>query len=221
MKSTLRMTITGYLGFAVMASLLFVPAGTFDYWQAWAFLGIVAVAGWVLSVYFMRTNPVVLERRMPAAESRGLQKTIMAGVYLLTAATVVVSGLDRRFGWSEVPTAVCLAGLVLTVVGICGIGLVLAQNSHASVTIRVESGQELVSTGLYGLVRHPMYTSNVFLMVGLPVALGSYWGLLFAIPSLVMFAVRIRDEEKLLQEELGGYSEYMQQVRYRLVPLVW
>lgn len=145
----------------------------------------------------------------------------MSGVYIVTAAIIVVSSLDHRFGWSTVPTAVCLIGSALIVVGIGAIGLVFAQNNHASVTIQVEAEQKLVSTGLYGMVRHPMYTCNMFFMIGIPLALGSYWGLIFAIPCLLIFTVRIRDEEKLLQNELSGYREYMQEVRYRLVPHVW
>lgn len=133
----------------------------------------------------------------------------------------MLSGLDHRFGWTEVPTAICLVGAVLLAVGFNGFTLVLAQNSHASITIRVEDSQPLISTGLYGVVRHPMYTCNAFVMVGNPLALGSYWGLVFVIPIFLLFAVRIRDEEKLLQEELDGYHEYMQKVPHRLMPGIW
>jgi protein-S-isoprenylcysteine O-methyltransferase Ste14 len=220
-KTILRMLVSGSLGFVASALLLFLPAGTFNYWQAWVFLAVIGISGWILSIYFLRTNPAVLERRMPAVETRMLQKVIAGGVFVLWAAMLVVSALDHRFHWSTVPTAISLVGDVLVAVGISAVMLVLAQNSHAAVTVRVEKGQQLISTGLYGLVRHPMYTSNTFLLVGTPLALGSYWGLLFVIPGLVVFALRIRDEEKLLQEELHGYREYMQKVRYRLVPHIW
>ncbi len=221
MKSMFRMLLSGFLGITLVALLMFVPAGTFAYWQGWALLAVFVVSGWAVSIYFLRTNPLVLQRRMPATESRGLQKVVLGGVYALTAATLVVSALDHRFGWSAVPTAVSVIGNILVAVGICAIGVVLAQNSHASITIQVEEDQELVSTGLYGLVRHPMYTCNSFLLVGIPLALGSYWGLVFSIPSMLIFAIRIRDEEHLLQEELSGYRDYMQKVRYRLVPGIW
>ena len=130
----------------------------------------------------------------------------------------MVSALDHRFGWSPVPTAICLVGDVLVAVGLGVVALVLIQNSYAASTVQVEAGQTVVSTGLYGLVRHPMYTGNVIMLVGIPLALGSYWGLVFVIPGLIVLAVRIRDEEKLLQEELTGYREYTQTVRHRLVP---
>ena len=149
------------------------------------------------------------------------QKVVIAGLYLSLAAMVVVSALDHRFGWSPVPTAICLAGDVLVAVGRGVVMLVIIQNSYAATTVRVEAGQKLVSSGVYGLVRHPMYTSYVIMMVGIPLALGSYWGLVFVIPGLLVIALRIRDEEKLLREELDGYREYTQKVRYRLVPCMW
>ncbi|MET4429278.1 MULTISPECIES: isoprenylcysteine carboxylmethyltransferase family protein [unclassified Mycolicibacterium] len=221
MKDLLRMLVSGTLGMAVFGSLLFVPAGTFNYWQAWVFLAVIVTASWISSIYFLRTNRAALQRRKLATETRMAQKLIAAGIAALWAAMVVVSVLDHRFGWSAVPAAISLIGDVLVAVGIGLVVLVIVQNSHAAVTVRVEEGQQLVSTGLYGRVRHPMYTSNIFLLVGTPLALGSYWGLLFVVPGLLVFAVRIRDEEKLLSEELAGYREYMQRVRYRLVPGIW
>jgi len=136
-------------------------------------------------------------------------------------ATMVVSALDFRFGWSAVPAAISVAGDVLVAVGLGIAMLTTIQNSYASANITVESGQELVSTGLYAVVRHPMYFGNVVLMIGIPLALGSYWALLFVIPGLAVLAVRIRDEEKVLRQELAGYREYEQRVHYRLVPYVW
>jgi len=220
-KDLLRMLVSGTFGMAVFGSLLFVPAGTFNYWQAWVFLAVIVTASWISSIYFLRTNRAALQRRKLTTETRMAQKIVAAGIAVLWAAMVVVSVLDHRFGWSAVPTAISLIGDVLVAVGIGLVVLVIVQNSHAAVTVRVEEGQQLVSTGLYGLVRHPMYTSNIFLLVGTPLALGSYWGLLFVVPGLLVFAVRIRDEEKLLQDELAGYREYMQRVRYRLVPGIW
>jgi protein-S-isoprenylcysteine O-methyltransferase Ste14 len=145
----------------------------------------------------------------------------MGGAWSSLAAMLLVSALDHRFGWSSVPTTICLVGDVLVAVGLTVMMLVVIQNSHAAAIVRVETGQKLISTGLYGLVRHPMYTGNVIMMVGIPLALGSYWGLVFVISGLIVLAFRIRDEEKLLQEELDGYRDYTQKVRYRLVPCMW
>jgi protein-S-isoprenylcysteine O-methyltransferase Ste14 len=219
------MLVFGLVELVVFGSMLFLPAGTFNYWQAWVFLVVVFALGTLIpSIYLLRTNPVALQRRMrggPTAETRIMQKVVIAGLYLSLAAMVVVSALDHRFGWSSVPTAICVVGDVLVAVGLGVVTLVVIQNSYASAAVRVEAGQQLVSTGLYGLVRHPMYTGNVIMILGIPFALGSYWGLVFVVPGLIVLASRIRDEEKLLQKDLDGYREYTQKVRYRLVPCMW
>ena len=224
MKTVPKLVVFTFVELVVFGSMLFVPAGTFNYWQAWVFLVVVAVVASAPSVYLLRANPAALQRRMrggPAAESRLAQKVVIAGLYFSLAAMVVVSVLDHRFGWSPVPTAVCVVGDVLVAVGLGVVALVIVQNSYAAATVQVEAGQTVVSTGLYGLVRHPMYTGNVIMMVGIPLALGSYWGLVFVVPGLIVLASRIRDEEKLLQQDLAGYREYSQKVRYRLVPGTW
>jgi protein-S-isoprenylcysteine O-methyltransferase Ste14 len=136
-------------------------------------------------------------------------------------AMIVFSVLDFRFGWSRVPAAVSVVGLALVAVGLTIAMLVTIQNGYAAANITVEEGQRLSSTGWYGFVRHPMYFGNVILMVGIPVALGSYWGLLFVVAGLGMLVVRITDEEALLSQQLTGYREYAQTVHYRLVPHVW
>lgn len=221
MNTVIRMLISGSVGMAVTGLIIFASAGTFDYWRGWAFLAVLVLSGWVSSIYFLRNNPAVLLRRLPTAEERPQQKAIAVGVLLLWTAMIVVSALDHRFKWSVVATEVSLAGDVLVALGLAAIGLVLVQNNHAAVTVRVEENQQLVSTGLYGLVRHPMYTCNALLLVGIPLALGSFWGLIFLIPGIVLFALRIRDEEKVLVVELNGYPDYMQKVRYRMLPGIW
>ncbi|MGV0797888.1 isoprenylcysteine carboxylmethyltransferase family protein, partial [Mycolicibacterium elephantis] len=179
---------------------------------------------WLPSMYLLRTNPQALQRRKragPVAETRTVQKLLIAGWYASLAAMVLVSTLDHRFGWSSVPAAVSVVGDVLVAIGLGVTSLVVIQNSFAASTVQVESDQKLVDTGLYGLVRHPMYTGNVITIVGFPLALGSYWGLLTVLPGLAALVLRIQDEEKLLREELDGYREYAQKARYRLVPLMW
>jgi protein-S-isoprenylcysteine O-methyltransferase Ste14 len=219
-----KMLVFGLVEFVVFAAMLFVPAGTFEYWQAWVFLGVVAVAAWAPVIHVLRTNPVALHNRMrggPTAETRAAQQFVIAVLYLSLAAMVVVSVLDHRFGWSRVSPAICLVGDVLVAAGLGLVALVIIQNSYAAATVQVQAGQTVVSTGLYRLVRHPMYTGNVIMMAGIPLALGSYWGLVFVVPGLIVLASRIHDEEKLLQEGLDGYRDYTQQVRYRLAPGIW
>jgi protein-S-isoprenylcysteine O-methyltransferase Ste14 len=224
MKTVGKGLVSATLGLAAFGLMLFLPAGTFHYWQAWVFLAVFALSTWIPSVYLLRTNPAALERRMragPLAETRTLQRIVITVIWICFPAMLVVSALDHRFGWSPVPATVSLVGDVLVAVGLGVAMLVVIQNGYASVDVTVEAGQHLVSTGLYGLVRHPMYTGNVILMVGVPLALGSYWGLLFVVPGLIVLALRIRDEEELLEHELSGYRAYTQRVRYRLLPYVW
>jgi protein-S-isoprenylcysteine O-methyltransferase Ste14 len=224
MKIALQAVTSGLIGLVVFGALVFWPAGTFDYWQGWAFIAVFGVATFIPSAYLAVKDPAALKRRMqagPAAETRPLQKVIISVAFVSLGAMIVVSALDFRFGWSTVPAAVSVVGDVLVAAGLGIAMLVVNQNSYAAANVKVESGQELVSTGFYGLVRHPMYFGNVIMMVGAPLALGSYWGLVCVIPGLVVLAIRIRDEEHVLGQELAGYREYMQKVHYRLVPGVW
>ncbi|MGH3851397.1 MAG: methyltransferase family protein, partial [Pseudonocardiaceae bacterium] len=186
MKTVAKGMVSAVLGLLAFGLMLFLPAGTFHYWQAWLFLAVFALVTWIPSVYLIRTNPAALERRMrpgPFAETRMVQKVIISVVFVAFMAMFVVSALDHRFGWSPVPATVSLVGDVLVAIGLGLAMAVIIQNSYAAANVTVEADQKLVSTGLYGIVRHPMYTGNVVMMVGVPLALGSYWGLLFLIPG--------------------------------------
>jgi protein-S-isoprenylcysteine O-methyltransferase Ste14 len=224
MKTALQSAATSIIGFAAFLLMVFSPAGTFDYWRGWAFIAVFAAATLLPSTYLSATNPAALKRRMqvgPAAETRPLQKVIITIAFLSVGAMIVVSALDFRFGWSSVPAAVSVVGDVLVAVGLLIAMITTIQNGYAAANIKVESDQTVVSTGFYALVRHPMYFGNVVMMIGIPLALGSYWGLLFVVPGLAVLATRILDEEKVLAHELTGYREYEQRVHYRLVPYVW
>jgi protein-S-isoprenylcysteine O-methyltransferase Ste14 len=224
MKTGLQALVSSVLGFALFGLLLFLPAGTFNYWQAWVFITVFVISAAVVIIYLGVKNPDVLRRRMragPLAETRLMQKIASSGFFVSFLAVLVVSGLDHRFGWSPVPWAVSVSGDVLVAIGL-GIGsLVVVQNSYAAANIAVEATQKVVSTGLYGLVRHPMYLGSLIVMAGLPLALDSYWGLLVLVPWLLVIAIRILDEEKALEHELDGYRDYKQRVPSRLVPHVW
>ena len=224
MKTLGKGVVSAALGLVAFGLMLFLPAGTFHYWQAWVFLAVFALSTWIPSVYLMRKNPAALERRMragPLAETRTLQRIVITVVFICFPAMFVVSALGPPLRMVAGTGNGLVVGDVLVAVGLGVAMLVVVQNGYAAANVTVESGQHLVSTGLYGLVRHPMYTGNVILMVGVPLALGSYWGLVFVVPGLIVLALRIRDEEDLLEHELSGYREYTRQVRYRLVPYVW
>jgi protein-S-isoprenylcysteine O-methyltransferase Ste14 len=223
-NAVLKVTALGFAQLFAIGLLIFLPAGTLDYWQAWTFLAVFALTAWFPSIYLQITNPVVLERRMrsgPIAEGRAVQKLVMLGLYGSLVGICVISALDHRFGWSSLPLALSVIGNMLAGAGLIVTVLVAVQNTYASTTVQVETGQKVVSTGLYGLVRHPMYTGNVLILVGLPLALGSYWALLLVLPGVAVLAARIHDEEKLLGDELDGYHEYTKKVRSRLIPQVW
>ncbi|HEX7428292.1 MAG TPA: isoprenylcysteine carboxylmethyltransferase family protein [Mycobacterium sp.] len=224
MKIALQLLASAVFGVLFMGVVLFWPAGTFDYWQAWVFIAVFIVGTMVPSMYLAVKYPDALRRRMtsgPFAETRLVQKLVTVGIVVMVVAVGVVSALDHRFGWSTVPTSVVVAGNVLVLVGLGLAELVVVQNNYAAATITVEAGQKVVSTGLYGLVRHPMYVGALIMMIGMPPALDSYWGLVTVVPAVLVFALRITDEEKALHEELDGYDEYTQKVHYRLVPGVW
>lgn len=224
MNTSLRILITSVVGIAVFAVLLFVPAGTVNYWQGWALLAVFSVASLGPTLYIARLDPAALDRRLNAgvrAETRPVQKVVMAGTFVAFAALLVVPALDYRFGWSHVPAWLSVVGDVMVATGLGLTMLVVFQNRYAAATITIEEGQPLVSTGLYGIVRHPMYSGNTILMIGISLALGSYWALPLVVVGVLLMAARIVDEEKLLRADLEGYQEYTQKVRYRLVPLVW
>lgn len=211
-------------GLVFFGVALFVPAWTFHYWQAWLFIGVFMVSTLGPSLYIAVRYPEALQRRLhggPTAETRPAQRIAITAIVGSVVALLVVSALDHRFGWSRVPLPVIAVGCVMVFAGLTFAQVVIIQNNYAAANITVEQGQALVSTGLYGVVRHPMYSGTLIMMLGTPLALDSFWGLLILIPALAALAMRIGDEEKMLTEELSGYREYLDQVRYRLVPHVW
>jgi protein-S-isoprenylcysteine O-methyltransferase Ste14 len=224
MKLWLQAVAASLFALVFFGVLLFWPAGTFDYWQAWVFIAVFAAVTSGPSIYWALRRPDVLQRRMhagPIAETRTAQKIATVGVYAMVVALLVVSALDHRFGWSQVPTPVVVVANVLVAGGLGMAMLVVSQNNYAAATVTVEAEQPVVDTGLYGLVRHPMYVGALIMMVGMPLALDSYWGLLTLVPGVAVLALRIDDEEKMLRQELAGYDEYTHKVHYRLVPGVW
>jgi protein-S-isoprenylcysteine O-methyltransferase Ste14 len=208
----------------VMGLLLFVPAGTIRYWHAWVYLSIFTGASAFTTLYLMRKDPALLERRLhggPTAEKEPAQKIIMLGTSIGFVALLVVPALDHRFGWSAVPLGGVLAGDVLVVIGFHLISRVYRENTFTSATIEITENQRVISTGPYAIVRHPMYASALLYVLGTPLALGSYWGLVPVSVMMPLLVWRLVDEERLLARHLPGYADYQKRVRYRLVPFVW
>jgi len=196
---------------AVMGGALFLAAGTFAYWEAWLFLAVFGISVLVITLYLMKNDPQLLERRTvagPGAEKEKSQNIIQSLASVAFIAIFLVSALDHRFGWSTVPTWVVLLGDALVVLGLYIVFLVFKE-------------QKVISTGPYALVRHPMYMGALIMLLGVPLALGSWWGLLALIPITLVIVWRLLDEERFLVQHLPGYPEYQSGVRYRLVPYVW
>ena len=208
----------------VMGILLFIPAWTVHYWRAWVYLSIFTGASLLITLYLMKKDPALLERRMsggPTAEKRPAQKFIMLCTSLGFIALLVVPALDYRFGWSAVPLSGVVVGDVLVALGFYLVSLVYRENTYTSATIEIAEDQKVISTGPYAIVRHPMYASSSLYLLGTPLALGSYWGFL-PIAAMVPFLIwRLVDEERFLAKNLPGYTEYQKWVRHRLVPFVW
>jgi protein-S-isoprenylcysteine O-methyltransferase Ste14 len=207
-----------------VGAVLFAPAWTFNYWQAWVFLSVFGLSSLAVTVYLMKNDPKLLERRMhggPTAEKELSQKIIMSAASMGFAAILIVPALDHRWHWSAVPPYAVIAGNILIVLGWTIILFVFRENTFTSATIEVAADQRVVSTGPYAVVRHPMYSGSLLYFLGIPIALGSWWGLLVGILMMPVFVLRLFDEEKLLARNLPGYSEYMDRVKYRLVPFVW
>jgi protein-S-isoprenylcysteine O-methyltransferase Ste14 len=210
--------------FVCLALLIFLPAWTLNYWQAWVFLGAFFGPALAITLYLMKNDPALLERRVKggaAAEKERSQKIIQGLAGIAFIATVIVPVLDRRFGLSVVPPYAVLAGDLLVVMGFIVVFLVFRENSYTSGIIEVAAEQRVISTGPYALVRHPMYSGALVLLFGIPLALGSWWGLFTIVPMTMILVWRLLDEEKFLGRNLPGYEEYRKSVSYRLAPFVW
>jgi protein-S-isoprenylcysteine O-methyltransferase Ste14 len=224
MNLIVRTARSAILGLLALGVLVFGSAGTFDYWQGWAFIIVFTVSTNLIGIYLAIKDPALLERRLkagPGAETRPLQKALITVAFAGSIALPVVCVLDYRFGWSHVPPSVSVLGNVLVALGLMIDLRVFRENSYGASTIERMEDQKVISTGPYAWVRHPMYVGVIVMVIGAPLALGSYWGLLFLLLNVPVLILRILDEEKMLQQELEGYSDYMKEVRYRLVPGLW
>jgi protein-S-isoprenylcysteine O-methyltransferase Ste14 len=206
------------------AALILLPAWTIDYWQAWIFLAVFGLSSLISTVYLMIKDPRLLERRMhsgPVAETSTVQKVAMSAASIAFIALLVVPGLDHRLHWSSVSPGTAIGGDVLIAIGWAIIFFVMIQNPFASATIELAAGQRVASTGFYAHVRHPMYAAGLLYITGVPIALGSWWGLVAMVLMVPAILLRLLDEERFLVKNLPGYAEYAATVKYRLLPFIW
>ena len=208
-------------GLLLVGACLFLPAWTWNYPYAWLFMGVLFVPVLVMGAVLFVRAPALLEKRLSEKEEQGTQRGVVALSALMFVCGFVLSALDFRFGWSRVPLWLVIVAAVLFLVGYALFAEVLRENAYLSRTVEVQEGQRVVDTGLYGVVRHPMYLATLLMFLPMPLILGSFWGLIpFAIYP-VAIAIRIQNEEKVLTDGLAGYGEYKKRVRYRLIPFVW
>ena len=221
MKLLMEALLKFACGLLLVGLLIFLPAGTFCYTYGWLLIGLLFTPMLIAGFVMLAKSPDFLAKRLDVREKQGTQKGVVALAGLMFIAGFVVAGLDFRFGWSTVPTWVIIAASVLFLVAYALYAEVMRENAYLSRTIKVEEGQTVVDTGLYGVVRHPMYAVMILLFLMIPLVLGSWYALIvFAFyPAIII--VRLKDEEELLTKELAGYVEYKKKVKYRIIPFVW
>lgn len=208
-------------GLLMVGSLIFLPAGTLQYYNGWLLIGLLFVPMLIAGFVMMKKSPEFLKKRLDAKEKQATQKGVLAFSGLMFIAGFVLAGLDNRFGWSDMPHWVVVTASVLFLIAYALYAEVMRENAYLSRTIKVEEGQTVVDTGMYGIVRHPMYAVTILLFLMIPLILGSWYALIVFAFYPTIITVRLKDEEKLLTRELPGYAEYKKQVKYRIIPYIW
>jgi protein-S-isoprenylcysteine O-methyltransferase Ste14 len=204
-----------------MGLMLFLPAGTLDYWQAWIYFGVLLIPVSFVVFYFLKNDPELLERRMRMKEKEQKQKTIQIFGIIIFLIGFITCGLDYRYHWSNVPVYLIIVANAIVLSGYIFVFLVLRENSYASRIIEVEEDQKVITTGPYAIVRHPMYLGVLVMYLFTPFALGSYWAIIFFLPLIPLLVSRLLYEEEMLLRELPGYKEYCQKTRYHLIPFIY
>lgn len=221
MKLLGKALIKFLVGLLLVGVLLFWPAGTLLYPNGWLFIGLLFVPILILGTVLFLKAPALLEKRLNGKETNSTQKGVVAASGLLFVLGFTVAGLDFRFGWSHVPLWVTLLAATILLISYALYAEVMRENAYLSRTVEVQKGQAVVDTGLYSIVRHPMYAATVWLFLSIPLVLGSWWSLLCFLPYVAVIAIRIRNEEQLLVAHLAGYADYKKRVKYRILPFIW
>ena len=209
------------IGLVAIATLLFAPAGTFAFPGAWRLLTLLFIPMIIMGVVLLIWAPETLSRRLRSKEERVKQKGVVALSGILFVASFILAGLDFRFGWSSLPHWVVWTSSIVFLLSYGMYAEVMRENEWLSRSIEVMEGQKVVSTGLYGIVRHPMYTATIAMFLAMPLVMGSWWAFLVMFPYVIAIVTRIKDEETLLTKELEGYQEYKEKVRWKLIPYIW
>lgn len=209
------------MGVLLVGLLLFLPAGTMHFWNAWVLLGTLFVPMFIAGIVMMAYSPDLLRKRLDGKEKESEQKIVVALSGLMFLASFIAAGLDFRFGWTHVPDAVVWASASVLLLSYIMYAEVMRENAYLSRTIEVQEDQKVIDTGLYGIVRHPMYSATIFLFLSMPLILGSLVAFVIMLAYIPIINARMKNEEKILSEGLTGYKEYMQKVKYRVIPYIW
>ena len=220
-KLFLQAIIKYAIGVLIVGSLLFIPANTFEYWNGWLFMGLLFVPMFIAGIVLMIKNPELLKKRLNAKEKENEQKWVLAFSGLMFLSGFIVAGLNYRYSWIVLPNAVTIISLILFIVAYILYAEVLRENTYLSRTIEVQENQKVIDTGLYGIVRHPMYAVTILLFLTIPLILGSLISFLIFLIYPIIIAKRIKNEEAVLEKNLKGYAEYKKKVRYKIIPFVW
>ena len=220
-KLIMNALIKYIVGLIMVGLILFLPAGTLEYWNGWLFIGLLFIPMFFLGVILLWKAPALLEKRLSTKEKEGTQQKVVALSGLLFLIGFVTAGLDFRFGWTRVPVWVVIAASVILLVSYGLYAEVMRENAYLSRTVEVQENQKVVDTGLYGVVRHPMYAVTILLFLSFPLVLGSWIGFVLFLHYPILIAVRIKNEEMVLEQGLEGYTEYKKRVKYRILPFVW
>jgi protein-S-isoprenylcysteine O-methyltransferase Ste14 len=208
----------------LLAIFLFLPGWSFNYWQAWVFLAVFSSLVFLITLFFLKKDPSLIQSRLkagPVAEQQKSQKIIQALATIFFILPFITASIDHRLGWSKVPAWTVLRGDILVAPGLCIVFLVFRENTFTSATIEVQDEQKVTSTGPYAVIRHPMYSGAFMMLLGIPLALGTWWAFIFVVLLFAAIVWRLLEEEKFLAKNLPGYSSYRQKVRYRLIPFIW
>lgn len=221
-RSLFVQAVVKYLvGIILFSVLLFIPAGTLYYWNAWLLIGVLFIPMLIVGIILAIKNPELLRKRLNAKEQESEQKSVMLLSALMFVSGLVVAGLDYRYQWLVLPRWLILAATILFLCGYLLYTEVLRENAYLSRTIEVQENQKVVDTGLYGIVRHPMYTAAIMLFLSMPLVLGSFFSFIIFLMYPAIIVKRIANEEEVLEKSLEGYSEYKRRIKYRLIPFIW
>jgi protein-S-isoprenylcysteine O-methyltransferase Ste14 len=209
------------VGVILTGALLFVPAGSLEYWNAWLLMGLLFIPMFIAGIILMVKKPELLKKRLDAKEKVATQKIVVFLSGLMFIAGFVTAGLNYRYNWIEIPNAVVIAASIIFVISYVLYGEVLRENQYLSRTIEVQKNQKVIDTGLYGIVRHPMYGSTILLFLMMPLILGSIISFVIFLVYPIIIAKRIKNEEEILEKELEGYKEYKEKVKYKVIPFIW